>query len=85
MTKYEPLTEFLTRQRGPTVTLNMPEVCRILGQGLPRSAYEHRPWWSNQTDASNRPQSRSWQRAGYLVDTVFLGPRGWVRFELKRL
>lgn len=83
MSKYEPLSEFLGRQSSHSITLTLNEIGRILGQPLPRSAFDYREWWSNQSDTSNRPQSRAWQSAGFEVDSVRLDEQGWVRFRRK--
>ncbi|MFN0194671.1 MAG: hypothetical protein ACKVP5_22295 [Aestuariivirga sp.] len=63
------------------ITLRFQEIEPIVGARLPPSAYNHREWWSNQSDVSNRPQARSWIDAGFKVDMVQQHPRdGVVRF-----
>jgi hypothetical protein len=72
MRKYEPLAVWL---RGlplhvQEVTLTMEEMQAILGAPLPPSAFSYRQWWSNQRDATNRPQACAWMGAGFAVDAV---------------
>ena len=40
----------------------------LLAIKLPRSAFEYRPWWSN--NASNHVNADSWLRAGYKTENV---------------
>ena len=70
--KYEPLEVHLSDMRAISqkVSLSFKEVEQIIGSKLPRSAYTYREWWSNQTDASNRPQAKAWLSAGFLVESV---------------
>lgn len=63
------------------LTLSFEEIEAIIGAPLPPSAYNHREWWSNQSDISNRPQAKSWIEAGFKVDAVQQHARsGTVRF-----
>ena len=81
--KYEPLEDYLRSLRAShkTVQLSFAEIETIIGSSLPRSAYDHREWWSNQADVSNRPQAKSWIRAGFKVDGVHQrSASGEVRF-----
>ena len=47
MSKYDPLTSFLVAKAGREIRLSFAEIERILGFKLPKSAYEHEAWWSN--------------------------------------
>lgn len=68
--KYEPLEIFLQESRQEKVDLSFRQVEQIIGGRLPKSAYTHRAWWSNQKDLSNRPQARAWRSAGFIVADV---------------
>jgi len=82
--KYEPLELHLKSVPAATseVTLTFKQVDSILGTPLPRSAYVHREWWSNQTDVDSRPQARAWTKARFVVDAVNQATAsGWVVFR----
>jgi len=80
--KWKALTEWLRRQSGEEVTLLFSEASNILGFSLKPGAKEHRAYWANQTDTTNRPQARAWQEAGFHVASCHLsGEDGWVRFK----
>ena len=82
--KYEPLELHLMALPAATseLTLTFKQIDDILGAPLPRSAYVHREWWSNQTDVDARPQARAWTKARFAVDAVHQAPEsGWVRFR----
>lgn len=82
--KYEPLTDFLRAMKSTenTLTLTFKQIEQLIGAPLPTSAYEHRPWWANQSDASSRPQALAWASAGFSVDAVHQRRGdGWVRFQ----
>jgi hypothetical protein len=72
MSKYEPLKRFLEAiQPGiDEKSMSFSEMERILGYKLPRSAYEHRAWWSNPTSPGDHPYAQSWLEAGWKVDAV---------------
>lgn len=82
--KYEPLIDFFRAMKSTenTMTLTFRQIEQLIGAPLPTSAYEHRPWWANQSDASNRPQARAWMSAGFSVGAVHQQRgNGWVRFD----
>ena len=79
--KYSPLTDYLQKAGKDQVTLSLRQLEEILDFALPQSARKHRPWWANHKVPHASSQSRSWQRAGYAVDTVRTGENGWVRFR----
>lgn len=81
--KYKPLEVFLGHSPAKIVeiTLSFTQIEQILGSSLPPSAHNHRPWWANQSDTSNRPQAAAWLSAGWKVDSVNLEDE-WVRFHL---
>lgn len=72
MSKYEPLKRFL-KNLVPDInvkSLTFEQIERILGCKLPRSAYEHRAYWSNPTSPTDHPHAQSWLEAGWMVDSV---------------
>ena len=79
-TKYYPLQQYLTNL--PTsqrdVTLTFLQIERIIGDRLPPSASNHRPWWANEEDGQHS-HAHAWMRAGWRVDTVDQRQK-WVRF-----
>ena len=46
MSKYDPLGEYLKRQRGDLVPMTFAEIEQITGKKLPASS-RYRAWWSN--------------------------------------
>ncbi|MCA8258277.1 HNH endonuclease [Burkholderia sp. AU31624] len=62
MAKYDALGAHLRSLPGDTVRLTFEEINTILPKGLPASAYEHPPFWSN-TDS--HVHALAWQRAGW--------------------
>ena len=80
MAKYDPLEMHLLCLPADQseLTLSFDEVESIIADGLPRSAYLQRDWWSN-ARARHRTKSRAWRDVGWLVQEVDQG-EGWVRF-----
>ncbi|MEJ2626364.1 MAG: hypothetical protein P8Z80_18150 [Pseudolabrys sp.] len=68
MGKYEPLTKFLRDQPTERVSMTFAEIERVVGFKLPRSASEHRAWWSN--NPSNSVMTKAWLEAGYQSEQV---------------
>lgn len=68
MGKYENLGQFLRVQPMEEVPISFGEIERVIGGTLPRSAYVHRPWWSN--NPSNSAMTRVWLEAGYRTERV---------------
>jgi hypothetical protein len=68
MGKYEPLTEFLRKQRTDRIAMTFSEIERVVGFKLPRSAIEHRAWWSN--NSSNSVMTKAWLEAGFQSEQV---------------
>jgi hypothetical protein len=73
MSKYEPLPQFLTSRAGSIQRLAFGEIERILGFKLPKSAYEHEAWWSN--NATGHSHARAWLNAGWRTQDVDLDGR----------
>lgn len=55
------------------VTISFADVERIIGETLPRSALEHRTWWSN---SPTHPLARAWLMAGWQVPRKGLDLQG---------
>ena len=68
MSKYDSLGAYLSAAPTAEVSLSFTEIEGILGCGLPRSAFVHRPWWAN--DAAHHPHSKAWIAAGYRSERV---------------
>ena len=68
MSKYEPLPQFLSSGTGSTRRMSFDQIERILGFKLPKSAYEHEAWWSN--NATGHSHSRAWLAAGWRTQDV---------------
>ena len=63
MSKYDALGNHLRKQATHEVPMTFAEIERVVGHKLPRSAYEHRPWWSN--NPSNSVITAVWLKAGF--------------------
>lgn len=68
MSKYQPLSNFLTKQNITEIPMTFSEVEHVIGAELPPSAYRHRPWWAN--DAANHVHAKAWLDAGYETEQV---------------
>lgn len=79
MGKYEPLARFLDARNEDSWTATFDEIEATLGFALPKSAHEHRAWWSNQ-QGPGHSQKEGWQAAGWETREVDLS-RGVVRFQ----
>ena len=73
MSKYEPLTQFLSAQRTQEVPMSFSEIERVLGFPLPEKASGIRAWWSN--NPSNNVMTKAWLAAGFITERVDLGGR----------
>lgn len=70
MSKYEPLPQFLTSVGGGAHRMSFSEIERVLGFKLPKSAYEHEAWWSN--NATGHSHARAWLKSGWRTEAVDL-------------
>ena len=68
MSKYAPLTGYLSSSGMDYILMTFAEIEEVIGDKLPRSAFEYRPWWSN--NPSNHVNAYSWLRAGYKTADV---------------
>ena len=73
MSKYAPLTGYLSSSGMDYILMTFAEVEEVIGDKLPRSAFEYRPWWSN--NPSNHVNACSWLRAGYKTADVDMAER----------
>jgi hypothetical protein len=83
MGKYEPLSDFLRKQRTDQILLTFAEIERIVGFKLPRSAKEYRAWWSN--NPSNSVMTKAWLDAGFQSEQVDMESRQLVFRRVRRL
>lgn len=85
MAKYDPLRFFLenTTPDVPEIILSFRQIEQILGDGLPDSARQYRPWWGNEIRPGTHSQAQAWLAAHWEVDTVDLRQK-WVRFRRAR-
>ena len=81
MSKYEPLPQFLGSVGGAMHRLSFSEIERIVGFKLPKSAYEHEAWWSN--NATGHSHARAWMKFGWRTEAVDLAARK-VTFQRSR-
>jgi hypothetical protein len=73
MSKYEPLPQFLQGTGVPSCRMSFDEIEQILGFKLPKSAYEHEAWWSN--NATGHSHARAWLASGWRTEAVDLQAR----------
>ncbi len=69
MSKYDSLARHLSEIDGDSVTMTFAEIDKLLGGGLPQSAYDYRPWWANRHDG-NDAQNKGWQSVGWESSDV---------------
>jgi hypothetical protein len=69
MSKYQPLTDFLSASSVHHLPLTFAEVEAILGAKLPSSAYEHPAWWANDSGRSH-VQAKAWLSAGFETEQI---------------
>ncbi len=82
MSKYDPLSGHLRRQREGELELTFTEIERILGAMLPKSAARQQ-WWANTIDPdTSHIQRKAWGDAGY--DAFLIAGRDRVRFKRVR-
>ncbi len=68
MGKYEPLRQFLKKQKADRIPLTFKEIERILNAKLPATSKRQRSWWSNNPD--NNVMTREWIAAGFETEAV---------------
>ncbi len=70
MSKYTPLENYLKSVNFEKIPMTFDEIEAIIGDSLPPSARQHRPWWSN--NPSNSRMTQSWLAAGFKAAKVKL-------------
>lgn len=73
MSKYEPLPQFLSSVGGAAHRMSFAEIERVLGFKLPKSAYQHEAWWSN--NATGHSHAQAWLKCGWRTEAVDLAAR----------
>jgi hypothetical protein len=68
MGKYEPLGQFLKKQKRDRIAISFAEIERVLGRKLPNSSKTHRAWWSN--NPTNNVMTKEWLNAGFETEDV---------------
>ena len=68
MSKYAPLADHLLDSGQEAVSVTFADIERIIGAKLPRSAFTHRAWWSN--NPTNSVITNFWLKAGYKTESV---------------
>lgn len=79
MAKYDPLRDYLRKQRTDEFELTFVEIERKIGYMLPKSASLPQ-WWANTTEPDTRHvQRKAWGDAGY--DAFLISGADRVRFR----
>jgi hypothetical protein len=73
VSKYEALPQFLAQVHGAVHRMSFREIESVLGFKLPKSAYEHEAWWSN--NATGHSHARAWLKFGWRTEAVDLAAR----------
>jgi len=68
MDSYKPLKDYLLSSGRSRIVLTFPELERVLGFPLPRSARAYPAWWAN----GGHSQANAWLGAGYRAEQVSL-------------
>ena len=76
--KYDPLRDYLKKQKQADFVLSFEEIEEILGFALPRSA-QRAEWWDDDTPEHPRLQRQAIREAGY--DSRRLSEGGKIRFR----
>jgi len=76
--EYEPLYEYLLKEKRSDFVLTFEEIEEILGFGLPRAAHRAE-WWDDDTPEHPRDQAQAIHQAGF--DSRRLSDGGKVRFR----
>lgn len=70
MGKYEPLGQFLKKQKADHIKMSFAEIEELIGAKLPKSSKSHRAWWSN--NPTNNVMTKEWLSAGFETVDVEL-------------
>ena len=71
MSKYQPISDFLSRVSSDRRRTSFGELEDVLGFSLPMSARKHNAWWANET-SGGRSHKRSWSSAGWRTEALDL-------------
>jgi hypothetical protein len=82
MSKFEPLTKFLSAVRAEQCRTSFGDIEQVLGFRLPPSARRHRPWWSN--NARNSAMTKAWLAAGFKTEQVDMAAESLVFRRIAR-
>jgi len=80
MSKYSPLQEHLQDLTVREWNASFADVEKLINGILPKSAYEHQAWWSN--NPTGHSHARSWVEAGWKTEDVNMSAR---RLVFRRL
>ena len=70
MGKYDPLRNYLKRQRVNALELTFVEIERTLGSMLPKKS-SHPEWWSDDADQQDpQVQTEAWRAAGFHASLI---------------
>lgn len=70
MGKYDPLRDYLKRQKAEELELSFEEIERVLGAMLPNGA-SRAQWWTVEPGEENPPvQHDSWREAGFQASLI---------------
>ena len=73
MSKYEALPQFLGQEKRAAHRMSFNEIESVLGFKLPKSAYKHEAWWSN--NETGHSHARTWLKFGWRTEAVDLAKR----------
>jgi hypothetical protein len=73
VSKYEALPQFLAKGARASQRMGFRDIEHILGFKLPKSAYQHEAWWSN--NATGHSHARAWLKFGWRTEAVDLAGR----------
>jgi hypothetical protein len=65
MDKYVPLYNYLRQSNKQAIMLSLKDIERIIGDALPKSAYNYPAFWSN--GEKSHSHAHYWMDAGYIV------------------
>lgn len=80
MSKYLPLSIFLSEQKAGFIALTFSEIESILNNNLPVSAYKHLAWWANSRTNDSHTWAHLWIEAGWEVTSLSLSEKN-VKFS----
>jgi len=73
MSKYEALPQFLGQMDQAVRRMSFGEIESVLGFKLPKSAYKHEAWWSN--NETGHSHAQAWLKLGWRTEAVDLTRR----------